>query len=193
MMARTHSVSSVAGWLGGCWLAGKVGAPVDPGTVALGAGAVTYTSMLPDVDHHSSTISRSPWTMPLRWLFVAARAVVWVFSRRAAREWFAHRRITHSLAFAAVAGAAVYPLGQALAQWVPAAAHLGLFVAAGSLGHTLGDCLTNSGCPLLAPLSWRRFRVPLFSTDSGAEAWVVVPLFSVAAAWLGWQLLTAAV
>lgn len=67
---------------------------------------------------------------------------------------------------------------------------LPLVVIAGMLAHVVGDCPTNTGCPLWWPFSKRRtsFRVKLrprgkvyaFSTNSVVEHKVVVPLL-----WLG--------
>ncbi len=60
---------------------------------------------------------------------------------------------------------------------------LAIIVFVGSIIHCLGDCLTNSGAPLLWPLpirgqTWYRFRLPIFSTGSEKgnliETWIKV-------------------
>jgi membrane-bound metal-dependent hydrolase YbcI (DUF457 family) len=54
----------------------------------------------------------------------------------------------------------------------------GLAVGLGCLIHTLGDCLTPEGCPLLWPAQFR-IEVPLVPrTDGAAEKWVIAPLLT---------------
>lgn len=60
--------------------------------------------------------------------------------------------------------------------------HLGLFVFAGFVAHLAGDCLTNSGAPLLFPVPlggqrWRRFRTPArFDTGGHIEERIITPI-----------------
>jgi len=42
--------------------------------------------------------------------------------------------------------------------------------------HVLGDVLTRGGCPLLWPLSRKRFKLDLFKTNGFTERYVVVPV-----------------
>lgn len=64
----------------------------------------------------------------------------------------------------------------------------------GCLAHVLGDCLTNSGCPVLWPLSDDRLKFGLFKTGKKAEKWVVFPALVIAAyalgAWKVWATIT---
>jgi membrane-bound metal-dependent hydrolase YbcI (DUF457 family) len=46
----------------------------------------------------------------------------------------------------------------------------------GCLVHVLGDCLTNSGCPIFWPVSRWRLKFGLFSTGKKVERWVVFPV-----------------
>jgi membrane-bound metal-dependent hydrolase YbcI (DUF457 family) len=46
----------------------------------------------------------------------------------------------------------------------------------GCLVHVLGDCLTNSGCPIFHPFSKWRLKFGLFSTGGRFERWVVYPM-----------------
>jgi|SRR5215217_3339375 len=71
---------------------------------------------------------------------------------------------------------------------------LAVVVFLGSLIHCLGDCLTNSGAPLLWPLpirgqTWYRFRLPIFSTGSEkgnlTETWIKLVCVIVIAAVIG--------
>lgn len=49
----------------------------------------------------------------------------------------------------------------------------------GCLVHVLGDCLTNTGCPVLWPFSKWRLKFGLFSTGKKFERWVVFPMMIV--------------
>jgi len=64
----------------------------------------------------------------------------------------------------------------------------------GCLAHVLGDCLTNSGCPILWPLSDERLKFGLFKTGKRFEKWVVFPVLVLAAyvlgAWKVWATIT---
>lgn len=64
----------------------------------------------------------------------------------------------------------------------------------GCLTHVAGDCLTNSGCPILWPLSDERLKVGLFKTGKKAEKWIVFPALMLAAyalgAWKVWATIT---
>lgn len=68
---------------------------------------------------------------------------------------------------------------------------VGLAVAIGYASHLVGDCLTPEGCPLLWPLSRRRFSVGLFKTDGMLEKGVAV-VAALATFWLGYSALTTA-
>jgi inner membrane protein len=105
-------------------------------------GLVVIGSLLPDIDHPSSWFGRR---LPfISWPLAAL---------------VGHRGVTHS--------------GLAIAAWAAAIAACGSSLwlgplAVGYLSHVLGDCLTPSGVPMLWP-SRRRFRIPLFRTNSLAE------------------------
>lgn len=64
----------------------------------------------------------------------------------------------------------------------------------GCLAHVLGDCLTNSGCPVLWPLSDERLKFGLFRTGKRFEKWIVFPVLVLAAyglaAWKVWATIT---
>lgn len=58
----------------------------------------------------------------------------------------------------------------------------------GCLAHVLGDCLTNSGCPIFWPLSNARLKFGLFKTGGKFEKWVMFPALILTAYGLaGWQ------
>ena len=83
---------------------------------------------------------------------------------------------TADLAAIAVAAAVVwYGYGLAL---IP------LAVGLGCLTHDAGDCLTESGVPLLLPFSQHRFHLlpprAAFTTGTRPETWIVDPLLTLA-------------
>lgn len=164
MMGHTHAGTGLLAGLGGVYFAASSGHPL-PIPEAVAACAVTAGfALLPDIDHHCSMISRS--LRPLRWLYLLVRmAVRAVAGEDAADRWMGHRRITHTFAFAALVGGvtqlAILRWGGP--WWLPAA------TAGGCLAHVSGDCCTDHGCPVLAPLTWRRWRVATISTGSWVE------------------------
>jgi membrane-bound metal-dependent hydrolase YbcI (DUF457 family) len=72
-------------------------------------------------------------------------------------------------------------------------------VALGCLVHIAGDMCTESGCPVLAPFTWRRFwLLPKWlrwsTTDRERfipEKHLVTPILWLAVGWYGWQVLSA--
>lgn len=61
---------------------------------------------------------------------------------------------------------------------------LPLAVGIGAVAHLLGDMLTKEGCPLLWPLSKRRFHVLSLTTDHFVEREVISRVLAVLAVWL---------
>ncbi|WP_232701461.1 metal-dependent hydrolase [Halobacterium wangiae] len=82
----------------------------------------------------------------------------------------AHRGVTHTVAFAAFVGAAVWaavwfaPVAVASRELVAAGA--GGLAAFAVLAHLLADALTPRGVPLLWPLTGRRFSLDAGPSDS---------------------------
>jgi inner membrane protein len=119
-------------------------AAIDGNSVggAIDLGLVALGSLLPDIDHPSSWFGRRvPF---ISWPLAAI---------------VGHRGVTHSAVALAVWAAALLLAGSTL--WLGP-------LATGYLSHLAGDCLTPSGIPVLWP-SRRRFRIPLFRTNSLAE------------------------
>lgn len=82
-----------------------------------------------------------------------------------------HRGATHTLAFAALVGAAFAAAGWSVAPHAAAGrtavAGYGFALGAVSVGaHLLGDLLTPSGVALLWPLSGRRYSLAVTTADS---------------------------
>lgn len=64
----------------------------------------------------------------------------------------------------------------------------------GCATHVVGDCLTNSGCPIFWPLSEKRFSLRLFKTGKWFEKWIMFPGLIVTAhgvaLWQVWATIT---
>jgi membrane-bound metal-dependent hydrolase YbcI (DUF457 family) len=61
----------------------------------------------------------------------------------------------------------------------------------GCAAHLVGDMLTDSGIPLLLPLTRQRFRLlpepAAFTTGTRPEHWLIAPALTVALVWLAWH------
>lgn len=185
MLWRTHAGTGVLFGLAVDGAALAVGAPLEPLQAVALPVLTGYLAAVPDVDHHSSKIRYV--VPPARWLFVLLRLVTRVMNGPdAADRWFGHRRITHSVAFAVLLGAA----GTAVALFYGLWWWLGAAAAVGCLAHVAGDCFTVGGCPVWAPFSWRRFSLGLCRTGGRSEGVFAVAQGGVAGV-LMWLMATA--
>ncbi len=159
MMALTHvAAGSAAALLAADWLH----APKPQALLLLAGGALG--SLLPDIDHPSSTFGRR--VLPVSMAFSAL---------------FGHRGITHSLLAVAGMAASMWYALHGL-HWHPGySVPIVVGIAVGYLSHLAGDWMTNSGVPLLWP-NKRRFVAPvrLFTGDAleyvlavAMYAWVI--------------------
>lgn len=156
-MGRSHGLSGAAAGLG---LGATTGS--SPGVCLLLGGITMIGAYCPDIDHRSSTITRS---VPL-----LGRLASWVV-RLASRSVYAatkgprdenhsgeHRHLSHTvvgaLAFGALVGfgmfAALDHFGMGDARRLGML--VGVGIALGCVVHCLGDALTLSGCPFLWPI-----------------------------------------
>lgn len=116
---------------------------------------------------------------------VAAGVVVWLLAGVAARAFGVsapvHPVLTETVNAIMVAAATV-----ALVAFAP---HLlwvlPWCVAAGTLAHIIGDCVTGTGCPLAWPLSQYMVGVPLVDTGGKRETYLVVPALALGVLVLG--------
>lgn len=117
--------------------------------VMAGFLVVMLGAILPDIDHPESTVGRRVKVIsyPIRLIF-------------------GHRGITHSL-FAVV-----------LMMWLAVTVdNIWIsWLALGYLLHLVGDYLTDSGIPLLYPLTRKRFRFLITGTTNGATEPLIVGL-----------------
>ena len=113
-------------------------------------------------------------------------------------SWFAHRALTHSLAFAALGVVAATAVFFGAPAWRQARARIAGILAVAFLSHLCLDGLSSYslGLEFLAPFSHQRYRflwTPLGSPHGGLagqlvqEAFVVL-LPALAIAWLGLRL-----
>ena len=181
MMWRGHALS-------GALTVGAAG-PVIPGplapAIAVGAGAIVGAlgALVPDLDHRDGKLTHS--LGPITWL--ASRALI-ALSKLAFRltrgpndfrETNGHRGLTHTPVFQAVLAAGVFAGLQACMP-TSLAAFVSVALFLGQLTHSLGDACTNSGVPLLWPLTvggkrWGHRGIPKalrFETGGSAEGYI---------------------
>lgn len=157
-MGTTHSTSGATVWLAGCAAAHALNIGPSLWHVAAGAVVCAGAALVPDIDHHSSRITRAAGvlTLGLSWVmgWLSARVYAATKTSRDRSNRNGHRALTHTGLFAVAAGLliAVAFLAAGL-WWAPLAGGwwLGIPVAVGCLAHDLGDACTRSGCPILWP------------------------------------------
>lgn len=205
MMGHSHASSGALAWAGAVCLAPLAGAHPHWGAISCGLLATSGAALLPDLDHVDSTaahvfgpLSRAAAVLVNRvsgghrhathsLLFCAfAPLATWaggalfgrVFTAAVLFVLFAlgirALRLAPGLVMASAAGALA-------AAWflLPDLSWLPWSVAAGSLAHLGGDCLTKEGCPLLWPCS-RHYMLPLVQrTGNLLETAVLAPLFAL--------------
>jgi len=123
--------------------------------LVLGFIVVMLGAMLPDIDHPDSTIGKR-----VKWLSYPIRMV------------FGHRGISHSLFAVSTMCWCAYAADNIWLSWL----------ALGYLLHLVGDYLTDSGIPLLYPLSHKRYRFLITGTTNGLTEPVMVALVVLGAA-----------
>lgn len=173
MLGVTHRLSGAVVWLGGCAGLHAAGVEVGPAIEVAGAGLCALGSLLPDIDHPKSMISRS-----LGW---ASRLV-----SAGIRLGCGHRGPTHW----GIVGVALGLVVGALAALVdPGLWWVGLAVGGGYVIHIGGDACTDAGAPLLGPWCrrpvglWRPLRFKTGSRGWRVELWLVQPVLWVVGVW----------
>lgn len=99
---------------------------------------------------------------------LALRGAAWIIPGRLEKTWPINL-------VASVAAAGWITTNGINLEWLP------LAVIGGCLAHILGDMLTPEGVPLFYPLIKRNFGVPLFTTGTWIETWVVAVLGALVA------------
>lgn len=138
----------------------NIGSSVALGSIILSGGVFSpfvlfypLLSLLPDADHHSSTVTKS--------LKVQLPAAT-------------HRGYSHSILFA-ISVALIIFFG--FKHFYPSISEFDLFVLmAVTFSHLLGDFFTHRGVPLFYPFTSRSFGIPLFTTGSRTEKVITMGL-----------------
>ncbi len=108
MMGRSHALSGLVTWLGGCAITAAAGASVADHVIATGAVVSAGFALLPDLDHPGSTVSRTlgPVTEALSGMVSRSAVMVRASSCRhcASRPFGGHRGLTHTAAGSAFTG-----------------------------------------------------------------------------------------
>lgn len=124
----------------------------------------TFSALLPDIDHHGSTVTKS--------LGPITRSISWVL-----RQISPHRGLTHS---ALGIGSMLVLLAALAPAWCAVA------VAVGCLTHVGGDMITTAKVRFWWPFSKRKVGFALLRTGGWAERHAVVPItFVFIVAWSG--------
>ena len=149
MLSKSHFKVSI-----GIWATVTIYTVYDI-TNAVGWAALAIGTLLPDIDHPTSKISRKLW-------FVS-----WII-----HALFKHRTLTHS----------VWPVCAAIGISYYYSWHMHIAVAGfvvGYLSHLFGDWMTKSGVYLLWPLKWKSVNPLPFKTGSAYE-YVIANIIMVA-------------
>lgn len=156
MMGRHHMLSGV---VSGSLVAVAGGLP--PATAVPFVGITAAGSLLPDIDHPNSTVSRF-FLWPGRMLAAIISAI------------FGHRTLTHS-----VLGIGLLSAGLAFVPQIPTFCYVAVIL--GCVTHVLGDMLTVAGVPVFWPHK-RVIKIGRMRTGGYFEELVMGPLLYVSAA-----------
>ncbi len=203
MMGKTHGVSGLT-----LWVVGSTMISLPPEDVVLGGILTMGASILPDIDHPNSTVSRS--------LGILSRGFSWLVSHIAG----GHRKGTHSLIGVIILG--ILAFGTTVVGWgwiwvwcmllsmlvligKDRGLTIGLMSAiltafwyymddpgllpavclvSGTVIHILGDMLTHGGCPIFYPKK-QRYSLGLFKTNSPVEKVLLVIMTGITVFFLG--------
>lgn len=148
MMGPSHALSGAAAWLAGSWVADHVGYHQAPAQIAVGAAVCAGAALLPDLDvsgrvttgQGGATVAHTFGWPTLVLAEVVEKVSLGVYqATRTGRDPHrtnGHRTLTHTLPFAAGAGAATWWGAAAGSRWVLLAI---LFVAFGLALRGLAD------------------------------------------------------
>jgi len=123
--------------------------------ICTGIGGVA--ALMPDIDHHGSTITRKlgPLGTLLSWVARKVSLAVYTLTKSHTDTPAAggeHRGLTHTAVAAVINGVLLWLLLDRVAG-VDSAFAYGLALAAGIVTHIVGDGITAQGVPLFWPLS----------------------------------------
>lgn len=192
MISRSHALTGVLAASGT-----SMALHLDVPQFLLALSVLPGLALLPDIDHPSSTVTRSA-ILPFHLLFEHRKQThsffgVLVFS---ISVHFAVYHLPNLFAAAWVVGVmamawvsvlrvlrirsiwprlATTPIAALVVFNVPLS-YFPLLVAIGMLTHILGDVLTIQGCSLLWPFTNSKFALGLFRAGGRFETWFMFPL-----------------
>lgn len=163
MLWRTHLLAGVAT---GLYIAGQHS---DIKTATTAAGITGITALLADIDDPDSKIGR---IVPL---------ISWAIKKE-----LGHRGPLHSLLGAGIVTALLYlAFFKTWASYI-IPVHVLTLVITGYISHLVMDSLNPEGVPWLWPVIKKHFSLPLLSTDSIVEVFLVSPAMLVLCVALAW-------
>lgn len=108
-----------------------------------------FGSLLPDIDHPTSTMSKKYW-----FLSIPYRILQFIFGKfKATKDFVGHRGITHSLLFMSIPIIAMFFVTNLWVQTVLIGLTVGIF------SHLFMDMLNPTGVPLFMPFAKKKFRL----------------------------------
>jgi membrane-bound metal-dependent hydrolase YbcI (DUF457 family) len=176
-MGRGHATMGAAVWLAGCAAVQHAWADPDLAVYTVGTAVCAGWALASDLDHPSSTVSRSVgpvshwFARALGW--VGARVHDWTRSRWDRRDLDGHRTITHTVPWAVLCGGGAAAAGRWGGPWTAAV----LVFFAASVGVQAG-----------LPPRWRRVRklpVPVPTAVAAVLAYVAYGFAPGSGWWLG--------
>lgn len=185
MDGKTHQFGGIcSGVIVGSFLLST--APLTLSTVALGGCLLigsSIGSLLPDIDHHNSTI-RNKMRLTKKRPATGWKAALKERRRekreKSRPEGLRHRGITHTpfLAMLMMIGLLLlYPMVALSVQSYYFMFAVGLFT--GILSHIFLDALTVKGVPLLGPITYKKYR--LLKLRTNRDEWVASALMIILA------------
>jgi len=200
MMGQTHALSGTLVF-GGVTLVHVFPLP----DLVAGLVITTAAALLPDIDHHKSTITKTygPITKIVHWLVGAVlgphrhgtHSILFIclvgFGSQLAIEFRDHMasKISLVILLSIATGGLVrlFKIKGWLDDLLPIPIFVGLIfftdldlsivppaLVLGTAAHIIGDCMTDRGCPLLWPVSRKKWGVNLFTTGKRGEIVVII-------------------
>lgn len=161
MNGYTHKIGGTCAGITAVTLA--LQQPISPEKLAVSAfiiAGAAVGSLLPDIDHKNSTISKKH------------KITAWIFT-----HLFEHRGFTHAPLIQLLFSALLFYLGRELSGII-GYCYLGTVIGLtiGLLSHTLLDMLTVGGIPLLYPFSKKKIHLMNLKTAKHSG---VVAIFTI--------------
>jgi inner membrane protein len=170
MMGPTHFVIGGATWLGAMAVLTRANPSNVTPVIILGGYVIASISALePDIDTKNSLASKM------------LGPITQVISYVVRKAFGGHRKITHSLIGMGLVGLGVF----GVSQWLHIPPWIGAAIMTGWISHVLADMTTREGCPLLWPISKKKYGLHFVETGKRLERYVIHPLALIASVIFG--------